>query len=109
MSISPSGSIHYSTDGGGSVSVSVGFPPPFGSVGLSLPLGRKVDGVSGYSVDITSPGRYKLYVRKTFEVRSYIIYKKVWVDDFVGYVWQEYSGGTTQSMKALDLEARKVG
>lgn len=106
--ISSGGTIFYSPNGGANISVSVSFSNPFGSLGISLPLGNRSGAVTGYSANIPSYGYWKLWVNNGYSVRKYIVYQRVWVDDFTGYVWREYSSGFSKSLYNVGLTPRRI-
>lgn len=108
VSISSGGLIHYSPSGGGNVSVSVAFNNPFGSVSVSIPLGRRSDAVTGYSASIPPTGNWKLWVRNVYSVQTFIGYQKYWVDDFTGYVWREFTRTTNKAISEVNLTTIRV-
>ena len=109
----PAGSIHYQTSGANSNSVSVSIPFTEkwgGTIGVSLSLGRRIkNGVSDYEVFIYPNKTYLLYVENTYNVKAFTTYKRVWVDDMVGYQWVEYTGGISKVLVHVGLEARVIG
>ena len=67
------GSIFVSNDGGGSVSCSWNFGTPYGTLGISYTIGKKI-AVGGENVTIPSTGFYLVQQRKLFECRPYVVY-----------------------------------
>ncbi|MBR5970785.1 MAG: hypothetical protein IK016_10650 [Lachnospiraceae bacterium] len=94
--ITSGGSLFYVESGGPSVGFNVSFGGNFGSVSFSIPIGQQT--ATGGSVNIPSTGYWKIYGTKTYEVRSYVIYYKTYVDEFTGYIWKPYSGGYTKEL-----------
>lgn len=91
------GSINISLESGSTVSVYVSFGGKFGSMNVGFPVGS-VTSVSGVSVNIPANAYYKVKSQKDYKTRKYITYKRVWVSDFSGYQWQEWSGGVQKEL-----------
>lgn len=67
------GGFYYSFSGGPTASVSVSFPAPFGSFGLSTTLGNKA--ASGVTVNVPNKTQYfKLWSTQEYNVRPFIVY-----------------------------------
>lgn len=88
------GGFWHSEAGGPTASISVYFPHPFEKVAFNVNLGNK--GSSGTYVQAPNTTDYfKLYIIKEYEVQPFIVYKRIWVDDFVGYQWVRWGGGSS--------------
>lgn len=110
VSIPQGGSIYYSPNGGGEKSFTISFGGAYGSVGISLPLGVRTSGVSGYSANVSGPGYWKLWVDNQYSVRAYIIYKKEYYSDGAfGYTWKKFSSGSTKALYRVSLTPIKQG
>lgn len=103
------GSIWYVPKGGPTVSVTVSFGT-WGSVSVALDLGRQAPTgtVTGYSAFIPGGRAYKLWVDNTYSISKYVTYKRVWVDDFTGYQWVEYTSGTTETLMHTKFTPKPV-
>ncbi|MBV1756578.1 MAG: hypothetical protein KMY55_01920 [Dethiosulfatibacter sp.] len=103
------GSFYYDPEAGASETVTVNFGGVHGSISISLNIGMRTGYVTGYSVNVPEQGYYRLWAQNTYQVQKYIIYKRVWIDDFIGYQWQEWSGGQTKviySTQLIPIEVR---
>lgn len=110
------GYIYYSRLAGTEVTVSVTLRnlegTISGTVQVKLPLGRQTptldtstdgSGVCGYMVPIAGGAYRKLWVVKNYNVVEYVTYKWGWVNDMVGYDWQEFSGGRSQQFDSIEF------
>ncbi|THG34764.1 hypothetical protein [Adlercreutzia caecimuris] len=72
------GSIHAAFSGGGTMNVTVAFPTPFGSLGVSLPLPKKTTAaLAGVSVTVPDDGHwYKMYLNAMYTVKPFVVYEK---------------------------------
>lgn len=104
--ITSGGYLYYTEGGGPSISFSASFGKPYGSVSFSVAIGQQSS--TGVGVSIPSTGYWKIYATKKYEVRSYVIYRRTYVDDFTGYVWKEYSGGYTKVLYQSTYKPIKV-
>lgn len=71
--IQGSGSIYVSDSGGGTVSCSWSFGTPYGTLGISYTLGKRLD-VGGYCIDISGSGYYLAQHRKQYKCQPYVVY-----------------------------------
>ena len=71
------GGMAYATEsGGGTISFSYSFPTPYGSFGLSCPLGRKSSSVTSYGVKFPDSNYYKVQQRGQVKAQPYTVYVK---------------------------------
>ena len=99
------GGFYYSNSGGPSTSVSVSFGVGFQNVAFSISFGQRASGVTG--VFINAPSKkyyYKLAVKKTYRVRSYIIYRRQTSNSS----WYKYSGGSQKELTHQVQWAKKM-
>lgn len=75
-SIQGGGTAYATTSGGGTISFSYSFPTPYGSFGLSCPLGQKSARVTGYGVSFPDSRFYKVEQRGQVKAQPYIVYVK---------------------------------
>lgn len=98
---------YYSESGGPTFSVGVSFPYPYNTVSISSSIGNS--GTSGRFVGAPDTTYYyKLYASKKYDVKVTISYKRVWVNDFVGYQWKEWSRYTSKVHLTTDLYAVRM-
>lgn len=94
------GGFYYSDAGGPTVTLSVAFPSPYGTMKVSATLGNSAK--SGRWVEVpTKTAYYKLYVEKVYEVKPYITYQKV------NGKWKKYTSGSNQSLYSVTASAKK--
>lgn len=101
------GSFYYEPTGGNIKDVTIGFGGKYGSVGFSVPLGKRSSKVTAYVADVPAKGFYKLKVKNNYQFQAYIIYKKVW-NDAGTYTWQKFSSGKTKTLLQVMLIPEKV-
>lgn len=71
------GGMAYATEsGGGTIAFSYSFPTPYGSFGLSCPLGRKSSSVTSYGVKFPDSNYYKVQQRGQVKAQPYTVYVK---------------------------------
>lgn len=70
-----SGSVFVQPSGGGSVGFSVALPGGLGSISVSVPKARRSLGVTGYSIDISGSGFYKITANVTHKIQPYVVYE----------------------------------
>ncbi|NLJ59250.1 MAG: hypothetical protein GX339_10460 [Tissierellia bacterium] len=103
---STGGGFWYSDSGGPEVStsVSLALPKPYDFISISVNLGQRTSS-SGRFVNVPNTTDYfKLYVRKTIEVRPYAVYRaRVGTND-----WELYNAGAVSSPYSVDAYAVKV-
>lgn len=100
---SKGGTFFYSPGGGPSLTLSVSFGSPYGITSVTFGLGVMASGVTAYSVSVPGFQAYKLWIDNTYMATKYIVYKRIWVDDFTGYQWVEYSGGVNKELVNVAL------
>lgn len=101
------GGFYYSDRGGPSSSISVSFPKPYDNISFSVDLGNS----STSGVFVNAPNKtdyFKLHVTKEYEVKPYIIYRRVYIDDFVGYQWKEWSSGYSKVHISTIASAKRI-
>lgn len=97
------GTIYCVVDGGATVDVAVSVSDPAGIVSVSLSLGSVSTGVTAYGINVPGYIYCKATANHTYVVSGYIVYKNVWVDDFVGWQWQEFSRAITPMRTSTDF------
>lgn len=71
------GTINIAPDGGSSISVTVAFGTPFGSMGVSLPLSKRVTSPTATSFSVNIPADkhyYTVSVNTKYAIAPYIVY-----------------------------------
>ncbi len=101
------GGFFYEPEDGPLKEISIAFGGKYGSVGFSVPLGRRTAKVSAYIANVPAKGFYKLKVENCYEFQAYIIYKKVW-NDAGTYTWKKFSTGKIKTLKKVKLIPVKV-
>lgn len=71
--ITGSGSIFVSPSGGGTVGCSWSFGTPYGVLGISYTLGKRID-VGGYCINVSGTGYYLAQHRKQYLCQPYVVY-----------------------------------
>lgn len=71
------GTIHVVPTGGGTINLTYSFPTPFGSIGVSGPLGKKVSYTTDYGVYIPAGAYYKATQSDGLYCTPYAIYRTV--------------------------------
>lgn len=78
VSFSTGGTIYFALSGGSKITISFGFPAPWGTISMGVSFGKFLGGspaVGGYEVDI--PGdkkRYKVWLNNEYKSIPYTIY-----------------------------------
>lgn len=99
------GGFYYSNQGGPSVDVSVVIGAPFENVDFSISFGNRSSGVTGLFINVPSKKYYyKLAVKKTYRVRSYIIYRRQTSNSR----WYKYSGGSQKDLTNQAQWAKRI-
>ena len=97
------GAFYHSDSGGPSVSASVSFGSPYGSLGISIPIGNNAK--TGYIVNVPdNKYYYKLYIEKKVEVKPYITYRRVKGTSR----WNVYVKGTVPVVYRVNRYAKRV-
>lgn len=71
--IQGSGSIFVAPSGGGTVSCSWSFGTPYGTLGISYTLGKRIE-AGGYCINVSGTGFYLAQHRKQYLCQPYVVY-----------------------------------
>jgi len=106
---STGGSFFYTKNGGPMCSLDVALGNPIGSVGISVSLGRRSKYQTDYSCNVSdTKHNYKLYVRKTYEFKPYVIYHKDYNERLGKNEWKVQTKGYSKVCTQIKLTPRRV-
>lgn len=104
---STGGGFYYSESGGSTCTLNVGFGGEYGTISVSVPLGKKAS--SGYYVNVPDKvNYYKLYVSKEYDLMAYKLYHREYDYNTDSYYWKYMSTNVSKIFISQTLSAKKV-